>query len=1315
MATATFTVTKQYMADTGTYGGGAANPGDVHIPIGKWDPGTGLGWVTRALLYAPINFSGMTGINSAYLVLRAHTAPGWHANGSGTKSLRVRRKSGDWSETSGGVSSAVDELWGGNGSYYVVYESFGAQDSDQAFSADLGDTAEVWINITQIVGSWFGGSANYGLKVEAVGESSYLDAFEFYSRHASGLQPRIVIDYSTNTAPNAPTGLSPTGSAVLHTGSTVTVSGSRSDNDSGDYITGYHIQIYNDAMDWLVYESYDYPGGSPTTFSKSIGGMPTAYGLNWRARTRDRNAEWGPLSAFQRFVLNSVPNVPTVAVVESPSNDLRTLTPSLRMTHQDPDTATPSAYGYEIHLYRDGPAGSGTIVWNSGAVSISPQATFTVPLPTLEWGKSYWAYVKTQDYYGAWSNWAGRWDWVPTLTTHLAGVPVSLAPSGVQVGGLVPTFSGARASSADSLTSAQVQVFDSTGATLIWDSGTFTGGVTSTAFSKAYAGSTLAYSTAYTWRARVTSSVGGTSNWSALQPFTTGSASAIVASDPVGSGITDLTPDFVFSRTDSFNAYQIVLTNEAGTTLWDSGAVGHASATSKTVTYPGTPALAWSTTYKWKVRVSSDGGSSWGNDYTDLVTFTTEAAGIPDLTSPAAAAWLGAPFHVETAESLDGVTGSAASTVTLDTTVFDVGAASLKAAIASLNGTQSVINKVTALDLSNYGDQTPIVTALRVSSLTNVTDVAVRFTDSLGAYAQYTVTPVGTGAFEDVTVTKGVPDAVSGTIDWSDITEIAVRVTTSASTSLDLWVDDIRLDATNPSFDGEAAAGETISTVRVIVYTSDQTTVFWDSGEVAVGATTFSVPYGGSALTPGATYYWTARYVEDLGPTGGYAALRAFSLNVPPNAPTNRTPASGGVVADTLTPEFKATFSDPDLAQHGDVPTVFEVEVYQNSDSALMHVLRATTGLVAGENAITRSTEGSPLVYETEYKWRTRFMDRFGVPGTWSSYSVVKPSESPVVAITSPVSTISSPSFNVVWTFTSSGGKVQNRFRVKITRDSDSVLIYDSGTTFSSVQSHTIPAGYLVNSTDYTITVEAHDTDGLSSGEVTGAITSAWAAPDAIQGFSVSALTETSEMLLRWDVSSLPSSDFSYYQIYRREPGDAEWTRYATVTNQQVTEYSDYYAGHSVTYEYKVTVWKKVVGDVDVESPSSEVPYAVLDPDSWFVIGADRDPSHIFELPVESETHSEPIQQEVFEPLGSRRKSIVRGKVLGAEGTVQVQWTDDERVTAQVYLRYLADMAGPHILKSPFGDVWLVEFSGPAKKYMGGGRLSVTLTWIEVI
>jgi len=175
-----------------------------------------------------------------------------------------------------------------------------------------------------------------------------------------------------------------------------------------------------------------------------------------------------------------------------------------------------------------------------------------------------------------------------------------------------------------------------------------------------------------------------------------------------------------------------------------------------------------------------------------------------------------------------------------------------------------------------------------------------------------------------------------------------------------------------------------------------------------------------------------------------------------------------------------------------------------------------------------------------------------------------------------------------------------------------------------------------------------------------------------------------------------------------------DWELYAQLPNLTSTAFTDYMAGMNTNYQYKVTVFKAVAGDVAIESNPSDVNTAVISDDMWYVIGADGDPSHMFELPVTVETHTEPIQQEVFEPLGSNRKTIVRGKVLGAEGTMTCLWTDSQRVLAMTQIDYIKNNAGPHILKSPFGDVWRVEFAGPAKTYQPGGAISVDLAWTEV-
>ena len=157
MPTTTFTVTKDATA-VYTGGGGQFNGGDNHHPVGKWDPGTGLSWNTRALVYAPVSFSGMTAINEARLYFYAHIpGSGWHANGSGTNSFGTRRKTVDWSETSCGTSGGGENNWGGNGSGDTLVNSGFADDltSNASLNSDAADETLMFFDITEIVEKWF--------------------------------------------------------------------------------------------------------------------------------------------------------------------------------------------------------------------------------------------------------------------------------------------------------------------------------------------------------------------------------------------------------------------------------------------------------------------------------------------------------------------------------------------------------------------------------------------------------------------------------------------------------------------------------------------------------------------------------------------------------------------------------------------------------------------------------------------------------------------------------------------------------------------------------------------------------------------------------------------------------------------------------------------------------------------------------------------------------------------------------------------------------------------------------------------------------
>jgi hypothetical protein len=1120
--------------------------------------------------------------------------------------------------------------------------------------------------------------------------------------------------------------------------------GTFSDPDTSEVMMAYQINLYEDngttlkwdsgtiygtASDWAT-NGYTYNGPALTG--------NTYY--QWTARTMDDGSLWGPYQPTKsRFKVNSKPTAAVLTLSGSNAADVQTLTPVFSVTHQDPDANDSLMYGYRLYVWNADWSGR----WDTGYVSVaaSPAATklITYAGPALSWNSTYYWSAYTYDSNG---STMGSFSSYPSLVTHKTGIPINLDPTASEVvsldvsGNPKPTFIGSRATTADSLTTVTIKVFLSTDlVNPVWTYGpTATG--SSTGFSVPYAGPTLSYGTTYKWQAQVVSSIGGTSEWSGLQTFVTPAAGSISMTAPV-SPVTDTTPNFTFGRTTPFNAWNIVVYDSSGTgtAKWDSGTQtgGITGGTSATATYGvgGTvnlATLAFNTTYKWKVRVSADGGSTWGSNFSGLVAFNMDSAGIPTLNKPAASAWLGAPQVIDNFDSISGITNGANLTATAEGTTFYSGRGSVKYT-GTFSGVQMAYRTLTTpLDLSSYGNKTQIRIRVNISSLTSVTYLRVRFASSGSQstnYVEYTITPSGTGAWEQKSISKDSFAASNGTINWADIKYIGIVASYAASVGPTIYVDDLVFDATAPSFDGTTYNSETISSYRIRVYSdSEGTNLVRDTGDVSGSGTTFSKAYDGPALTLGNTYYWQASYIKSSGAPGGYSALIPFTMNSAPTSPSSLVPVSGKVIADSLVPVFYSVFNDGEKSSRADYPTMYEVEIIRSSDSQPVYSLLKDSGLSAGTNStydgdsgvLKRTDTANPLAYETDYAYHVRYRDSMGAVGAWSVYTPFKPSQSPSVTISQPTDggTLTSPALTVSWTHSSPGGKAQNSYRLYVWDAALSVVAYDSGVVYTSDNSYVYPAGTLVNNKDYEFRVMTWDSDGLASPWDINTVTTNWAGPDPISDFVASSDEATSCVKIRWTQSALASNAFRKYTIYRKRTNESNWSVLTEIPNISTATYNDYEVAYGTSYDYKITQWKVVIGDSDLESGDSDLASESLENDAWYVIGADRSTLHIFELPVVAAPFSEPVQQETFEPLGTSRKVIIRGKVMGAEGQLTCKWPADARDTVVPQIDYIKSTSGPHILKSPFGDLWQVEFSGPAKDYESGGRLNVVLTWTEV-
>lgn len=1325
------------------------NGNEQHLPIGKFGSNVSDA-VGRSLAYFPVSFVGFTTLDSAVLHFMqrnndsansvAHCKP----TGGTSLAFKIYRMVRDWGES----PHPSENTWQAGGTYAFhknavqTYAGNTNYVTEGVATASFNQSDDHWetVDITDIVTAWWDHSKgnrtdapNYGLIFINNDETLSSKGVDLYSEDdPDGNIPYIVVTYNSNTAPEI---VPETISAALHTGTgtvgtadrspkhttksitgaanngsgkiritsashglstsdtvyitgvggtteangiwnvtvvtsstfdligstythaytsggtinkpavvntlTPTFAGSIDDPDKNDYITNVGLIIRQVSPSAVMWDAgAPALSGKPTSFAIQYGWGPNQFGApiplvggtvyQWVTNVKDSGGVWGPWGAWDYFIVNTAPNAATVAVVETPNSDILTLTPTVSVTHNDSDIGDTLMHGYEVIVEKVG----STQIYDSGAVDLTSSSdwatTKQVTLPTLTdpddanaWGTQFRVKARTKDRFNVWGPYSG---WV-LFTTHITGAPINLAPANDEITPTTtPTFTFDRASSSDTITSYQILLYDDN-LSSVWDSGTISTGISNGAnVSKAYSGSALSQGTFYQWKARVTSSAGGTSVYSSLSRFKTPSdASVPTSSAPLGTGIqgggtNPLRPAFVASRAASFNRYQVEVypststTGNLGTAFYSSGTqsstiAGGGLGTQFTLAADTVTALDWNTTYKWRARVSADAGSTWSS-WSGLASFTMDAAGTPTLTTPTNDQWI--------------------------------------------------------------TDDTP-----------------------------------------DFTITR--------------------------------------------------AGSDTIDQMRVRVYAADNATILWDSTMTNVtNATTGTLTYSGPTLT-GGYYWWEAQYQKTTnGPIGNWATRQRFRLNFPPSVPTDLLPEQGAVLNESLLPEFKARFNDQDITAVGDYPTAWEIVVELN-DSPYTNVatITATSDLVVGLNSyVYRSDLGlgtqNTLSYATNYRWKTRFKDSKSIWGAYSSYQVFRPAIEP--NSTNLVPSDSAPGVPSVvnqvrptlsWDYDAQSGSGQYAVNIKIYSvidanatteellagtDTETRTLRANVTKVTSSASYQLESNYLQDGKIYDFEVSVINSDNLidPTPQVSRIIVEL-DAPDPILGLAPTAVEERSVVELHWNAATMKTGHtFVSYNIYKRLNSDDEW-RYVDSTYDRTggNNYDDWYAGHGVIYQYRVTVSTTKTG-VGIELESGDDPNGgnisetQLSSDVWMFVGADRNDVHIQELPVNDEGHERVVQQESFEPLGADRKVIIRGFVLGHEGSVtmifanrDVESPDDpqnlinETVKGRRLLDYLTSNKGPHILKSPFGDVWDAEFEGPKYKWLAGGHLQVDLNWVE--
>jgi len=255
---------------------------------------------------------------------------------------------------------------------------------------------------------------------EAAGSTSsfaQLNARTNEAGSTNSLAPVLSVTYNSNTAPNAPTNLSPNSGTVV---TAKTLTGTFSDPDAGDSMSSVQVQIASDSgFASIIYDSGTVSSTGSTfsvTHTAALTYNTTYY---WRARTKDAAGLWGPYSAGDTFKQNTKPNTPT-GLTPTGGATVTGLTPTFSGTASDPDIGD-SISTARIKVYR---SSDNVLMWDSGDFA-SGVASFTKQYGSggttyfnLSYGTSYYWVASVKDTNNSSSSNSSS----STFVTDVAGV-----------------------------------------------------------------------------------------------------------------------------------------------------------------------------------------------------------------------------------------------------------------------------------------------------------------------------------------------------------------------------------------------------------------------------------------------------------------------------------------------------------------------------------------------------------------------------------------------------------------------------------------------------------------------------------------------------------------------------------------------------------------------------------------------------------------------------------------------------------------------------------------------------------------------------
>ena len=465
-------------------------------------------------------------------------------------------------------------------------------------------------------------------------------------------------NFTMNAAPTAPTSLLTEGATnpIGVTDTTPEFSAIFNDPNTGQTGNWYQIEVNtNSAFTGTVMWNSGQVAMTATAIgarSPDISYAGTALSLNgttyyWRIRFWDYTNTQGAVSSYATFTMNTAPTAPTSLLTEGATNPTGVvdLTPEFSAIFNDPNTGQTGNW-YQIEVNTNS-AFTGTVMWNSGLVAMTPTA-IGARSPDISYagtalslnGTTYYWRIRFADNVGT----TGTVSSYATFTMNTAPTaPTSLLTEGAtnptEVSDLTPEFSAIfndpNTGQTGNWYRVEVNTNSSFSGTVMWDSGLVA--MTATAIGArspdiSYNGTTLSFNgTTYYWRIRFADNVGTTGTVSATAQFTMNNSPYVTDlttetySNPIK--IYDTTPEFSarFNDADAGSTgiyYQInVNTSSAfnGTSMWDSTKLSMTAVPSGSLitdkSYAGTALTLNGAQYFWRIKLWDDNNieSPWSS------------------------------------------------------------------------------------------------------------------------------------------------------------------------------------------------------------------------------------------------------------------------------------------------------------------------------------------------------------------------------------------------------------------------------------------------------------------------------------------------------------------------------------------------------------------------------------------------------------------------------------------------------------------------------------------------------------------------------